>query len=138
MDANLVVTQFSSTAMFVWGFQQLKNAPWFPVLIQKGQIVFKRIISVAGAFLIHGGIGYVWDPKFDANGYRHLDLAIPSAAVLVVTMWHVLGQYVMQESWFQVIYNRLGMTTSSHASGPTLPAQVTAEGKIVTPEVRSY
>jgi hypothetical protein len=55
--------------------------------------------------------------------------------VIVVSLWHWLGQFVMQESWFQLIYNRIGMTTTTAAAGPTIPAQVTAEGKILTPTV---
>lgn len=107
MDANIVLTQFSSTAIFVWGFQQLKNAPWFPVLQDKGQKLIKRTLNVFAAIFIHGAIGYTWNPTYDANGYRHLDLAIPTTGVLLLSLWHWLGQYVMQESWYQIIYNRV-------------------------------
>lgn len=129
MDANIVVTQFSATAVFVWGMEQLKRATWFPLLQQKGQVMAKRVLSVIAAFFIHSGINYVWNPVFDVNGYRHLDLAIPATAVIMVGLWHWAAQFIMQESWFQLIFNRLGFTSAPQ--GPTAPARVDSEGKVV-------
>jgi len=111
MDANIVTTQFSATVCFVWAIQQLKKAKWFPLLEQKGQWLIKRGVSIIGAFFIHTSIGYVWNPTLDANGNRHLDLAIPTFAVMAVGLWHWFSQFVIQESWYQAAYNRFGLSS---------------------------
>lgn len=105
MDANIIMTQFTYSAVVVWGMQRLKSASWFP-LLQAGQAKLSRSVSVIAAFFGHAGISYVWDPSIDASGMRHLAIAIPTLWGAVLLMWHWLGQYVMQEMVYQAAANK--------------------------------
>lgn len=105
MDANIAVTQFTSAAVAVWAIQQLKNASWFPWLKNQGQVIAKRLVSVATAIGIHTGISYVWNTG-EVSGSHVLIITIPPLAVILVTVWHWLGQFVLQEGWYQAIYNK--------------------------------
>jgi hypothetical protein len=90
---------------------------------------------VVCAFFVHVGIGYTWEPQFDANGNRHLILAIPSLAVLAVNIWHWFNQFVLQEMVYQVTTNKI--TPTSVPTGKIIPAMVDATGQMVVPLVTS-
>jgi hypothetical protein len=112
MDSNIVLTQFTSGAVAVWAIQQLKNAAWFPWLKSEGQIVLKRALSVVSAITIHTSISYVWNPGAHP-GWHVLVITIPPASVVAVEVFHWLGQYVVQESYYQVVYNNNGKAKPS-------------------------
>src|ERR1700758_2257301 len=101
MDSSIVLTQFTSSATAVWAIQQLKNAKWFPWLHAEGQIIAKRFLSIASAIAIHTSISYVWNPGTTA-GWHVLVVTIPPATQIAVEMFHWLGQYVIQESYYQL------------------------------------
>lgn len=105
MDANIVMTQFTYSAVVVYGMQRLKAASWFP-LLQAGQARASRTFSIIAAFFGHAGISYVWDPTVDANGMRHLAIAIPTLWGAALLIWHWLGQYAMQETLYQAAANK--------------------------------
>jgi hypothetical protein len=105
MDANIAITQITSGAVAVWAIQQLKNAPWFPLLRDKGQVLAKRILSIVTAIGIHTGISHVWNPG-TVPGSHVLIINIPPATVVAVELYHWLGQYVIQESYYQLLYNK--------------------------------
>lgn len=129
MDANIVVTQFTASAVVVYGMQVLKNASWFP-LLQSGRKYASRIVSILAAFAIHGGVSYTWDPSLDASGNRHLLIAIPTAAAVCVYLWHWLGQYALQEVMYQGTVNKVSVTTDQAGSVPT---RVSPSGAMVVP-----
>lgn len=124
MDANVVVTQIGSTAIFVWAYQKLKLSPYFPVITEKTAKWAKIAVSAVAAFFIHGGIGYVWDPHLDANGNRQLVLSIPAYSVIALNLWHTLCQYIFQESWYQAFYNKFGMVVPGVLPAPQPPQGV--------------
>lgn len=108
MDANVAVTQFTAAGIVVWFIQQLKTAPWFPLLKKNEDLIRKRALSIIAAFAVHTGISYVWSPG-SVPGVAHvLMINIPPVSVLAVSVWHWLSQFVMQEGWYQVTYNRNG------------------------------
>jgi hypothetical protein len=107
MDANIVTTQFTAAAIFVWGMQRLKAAPWFPLLQQEGQRWIKRCTSIVTAFFVHTEISHVWSPG-KIEGSHVLIISIPPFAVIAVSVWHWLGQYAMQEVMYQATLNRAG------------------------------
>jgi hypothetical protein len=133
MDANLAVTQFTAAGVAVWAIQQLKNASWFPWLKQNGQAWGKRLLSIATAIGIHTGIGYVWNAGTPPTGYQYqLIINIPAVSIIAITMWHWLSQYVLQEAFYQVSYNRVTLTSTPE--GRVAPAQVTEHGQLVIPK----
>lgn len=129
MDANIVLTQVTAGASAVWLLQALKNWKYFP-LLQAGKKWASRIASIAAAFFIHGGVSYTWDPQMDANGNRHLLIAIPTLAAFAVFIWHWFGQYTLQELMYQGTINRPAVTTDETGS---VPARVAPSGAIVVP-----
>ena len=129
MEANVVMTQFTSAAVFVWAMQQLKSATWFPLLKHEGQVWAKRSASIATALGVHLGISHVWNP--DANGGHLLIITVPPLAVISVGAWHWLGQYAMQETMYQATVNKL--TTTNDPAG-AVPLKVNPEGQVVVPK----
>lgn len=96
MDASVGFTHFTSAAIVVWGLNKLKAASWFP-LLQKDWTTLNRGASVVLAFFVAQGIAYAWD-----STSRVLTITIPTLSVLLLNVWHWIGQYVMQETLFQV------------------------------------
>lgn len=107
MDANIVATQVTSAAVFVWAMQQIKAASWFPWLNAGGQVVTKRLISIAAAITIHTGIHFIWNPG-TGEVWRQVVINIPAPWVMAVTVWHWLNQFVAQEILYQITGNRNG------------------------------
>lgn len=133
MDANIAVTQFTAAGVAVWIIQKLKTSPYFPVLQEKSATWIKRLASIATAIGVHTGVAAVWNQGTPPSGYQYqLIINIPSVTVIMVTVWHWLGQYVMQEGWYQVAFNKVTLTT--HPVGPTIAPQITAQGEIVVPK----
>jgi hypothetical protein len=130
MDASIGMTQFGATCMGVYGIQLLKKSPWYPIAVSARKYL-SRIISVVLALVIHAGISYTWDPKLDANGNRHLDLAIPTLSFAAVLLWHWACQFAAQETIFQVAANRVGVTTDATGA---VPARVSPTGAVVVPK----
>jgi hypothetical protein len=98
-DVSLPLTHVTSAAIVVWGINKLKSASWFPFL-QKNWTIVNRTFSVVAAFGVSIGISYQWSAN--ASGGHQLVLQIPGLAALVLSLWHVLNQYVLQETLFQV------------------------------------
>ncbi len=130
MDANsvsnIVMTQFTSSALVVWGMQKLKNASWFPFL-QHGWANVSRIFSIVAAAAVAIGINYTWNPQT-----RGLLITLPTVYGAFVAGWHWLNQFALQETIYQATVNKISITTQPDA-GPAIPAKVTAEGKMVVP-----
>jgi hypothetical protein len=132
MEANVVMTQFTSAAVFVWGMQRLKDASWFPLLKHEGQVWQKRLASIGTALGVHLGISHVWNPGAQP-GTHVLIITVPAVSVIAVGAWHWLGQYAMQETMYQATVNKL--TTTSDATG-AIPLKVNAEGAVVVPAAK--
>ena len=102
MDSNIVVTQFTSAAVFVWIMQTLKGAKWFPWLKNEGQVWLKRTASIIAAIGTHTGIAHVWAPG-TGLGAGVLTVSLPPLAIIAVTMWHWVGQFTIQETVYQAV-----------------------------------
>lgn len=108
--ASVLFSHFTSAALVVYLIQVLKTAPWFPWLHDASAIWLKRAISVSGAFLAHIGISYAWHTGTVA-GTHVLILTIPAWQDLVIGGWRLVGQFVTQEGWYQIMYNRIVQAT---------------------------
>jgi hypothetical protein len=97
--SNVVFTHFTAAGLVVVTMNWLKNASWFP-LVQKDAVKLNRAFSMALALAVGIGIRYVWTPG--TEGTHILTLTIPSWSVLAAGLWHSIGQYLMQEGFFQV------------------------------------
>lgn len=114
MVSNVVMTQFTSSAVVVFLMQKLKSAAWFP-LIQEGKVLINRTISILSAAAVTIGIGYTWDPTLDASGNRHMTFAIPTLAAIAVGLWHWLNQYALNEMVYRA-------TAKPNGNGGATPA----------------
>jgi hypothetical protein len=109
--ASVLFSHFTSAALVVWIMQFLKNAKWFPWLQNEGQIWTKRFVSIFGALAAHTGINYAWHAGgILPNGAAYqLVLNIPPLAVLAEFLWRWAGQYIMQEGWYKLVYDRMSI-----------------------------
>jgi hypothetical protein len=105
VEANIVTTQFTAAAIFVYVMQKMKAAAWFPLLQDKGQQWMKRGASITCALGAQLGISHVWAPG-NVPGSHILTIAIPPVTVIAIGAWHWLGQYAMQEVMYQATANR--------------------------------
>lgn len=125
--ANIVITQFTSSAIVVYIMQKLKSASWFPFL-QHGQAAVSRIVSIALAGATAIGINYSWNPST-----RGLLITIPTLAGLALGLWHWLSQYATNEILYQATVNKVSVTHAANSDTPVMPAMVTKEGALVAP-----
>ena len=127
MDSNIVLTTITSSALFVLLIQWLKNSSWFPWL-QHGQKWASRIASLLLATAGSLGVGYVYN-----SASRSLTLTnLPTVWGILIWLWHIANHFALQETIYQSTVNKISVTTTP--TGPTLPAQVTAQGAVVVPE----
>ena len=111
MDANglsnLAVSQITLGAVMSWILQALKNAKWFPILQQDGTKVANIIAAIISSGVAITGLTYVYDPQAHTLLIQNFGLALVANAV-----WHWLTQYVMQEGWYQVMFNKVESTVT--------------------------
>lgn len=106
--ASVLFSHFTSAAVVVYAIQLLKSAKWFPWLQHEGQVSLKRIVSIAGALGAHTGITYAWHSLGSgtaAGGYQFI-VTLPPLSVVLAFVWRWAGQWITQESFYQVIYNK--------------------------------
>ena len=127
--SNVLATQFTSSAVVVYLMQKLKNASWFP-LVQQGRATLNRIVSIVAAFAVAVGVSWSWSLD-KASGTHTLVISGLSIYAVGHGLWHWLNQYALQETIYQTTSNKISLTTAP--AGPTVPAVVTADGKIVVP-----
>jgi hypothetical protein len=107
--ASVLFSHFTSAALVVWIMQVLKKATWFPWLQMQGQAELKRFVSLVGALAAHTGINYAWHANLAAQGGYQLLVTIPPLSFIVQFVWRWIGQYVMQEGWYKLVYERLSV-----------------------------
>jgi hypothetical protein len=116
LDANIAVTQFTAAGIAAYGIQVLKKSKWWPLLSEQSSTWIKRLYSIVTAIGVHTGIGAVWNQGAPPVGYKYqLILNIPAFSVIVVTVWHWISQFVMQEGWYQVAFNKVIGTNPNQA-----------------------
>jgi len=106
MPSDLLFTHVTAAAVFVMVLQTLKKAEWFPWIQETGQTWLKRATSIAYAVGAHTGITAVWNPSSHGAGWHTLTFTIPSGMVILTTLWHMTGQYSLQEMIYQATGNR--------------------------------
>lgn len=107
--ASVLFSHFTSAALVVYLIQVLKNAKWFPWLQAGGQIWAKRIVSILGALAAHTGISYAWHSIASTTGGYQLVITIPPLPFIAEFVWRWAGQYVMQEGWYKMVYDKLSI-----------------------------
>lgn len=100
--ANVAVTEFTTSAVFVWLLQTLKSASWFPWL-KKNQAKVTRLWSVALAGLGAVGVSYTWTSM---SGQQGVFIAWPGWIPIGIGLWHWLNQFAMQETIYQATANK--------------------------------
>jgi hypothetical protein len=117
MVSSVEITQITAAGVASYGLQVLKNSKWWPFLTEESSTLVKRLYSIATAIGVHTGIGAVWNHGAPPEGYQYqLIINIPSLAAMAVTVWHWIQQFVMQEGWYQVAFNKVVGTNPNTAS----------------------
>ena len=94
-DANLVLTQFTTSALIVAAINWLKASKYFP-WITKEKTALLRMMSIAAATATSVGIGHVWN----SADHSLLITGITWAAVFAF-FWALIKSFVMNETIFQ-------------------------------------
>ena len=117
MDSlNLLTSQVTVGAVLSYALQVFKKASWFPVLQEDSakavKIFFAAVTSLCGVT----GLTYVVDPTAHTLLIQNFSWALVGPA-----LWHWLSQFVMQEGWYQAVFNKTTVAP---------PAQVGVTGTI--------
>lgn len=113
-SVSVVGTQLSSTLLVVGSMQALKKAKWFP-LVQEGQKVLNRAVSIGAAAFISAGIHYTWDPLAN-NGT--LVLTGLSIWAIAHALFHVAAQYIYQETGYTVLQSLQAIAKAAESPKP--------------------
>lgn len=116
--SNVASTELGSTLLAVGGMQALKKAKWFP-LLQEGQKVLNRFVSVIVALGISAGISYTWNPTNHSLLITNLSLS-----TIGVALFHWVSQYIYQETGYTVLQGltALQKVAATVQPGPNKPA----------------
>ena len=109
MDGSqLVVSQLTLGAVASWVLEALKKASWFPVLSDESTKVAKVFWAALTSLLAVTGLSYVYDPTAHTLLIQGFSLTLVANAV-----WHWLTQFVMQEGWYQAVFNKPAAVVSA-------------------------
>lgn len=92
MTADLAITEVTSGAILVYLLQLAKK--WFPQLEQAQGWILRGLSAV---WAIVSTILVSWEWTAHPEGGGTLTLVIPSLAVALTAIWHVLSQFSLQE-----------------------------------------
>jgi hypothetical protein len=120
--ASVLFSHFTSAAVVVYLIQLLKSAKWFPWLQNEGQITLKRIVSIAGALGAHTGITYAWHSlgAGTATGGYQFIVTLPPLSVVAAFVWRWAGQWIMQEGWYKIVYNKVAQIENIPVPAPQI------------------
>lgn len=129
MDPNtsIAATHATATLLTVGGIQWLKKIKAL-TFVQAGTKFVSRAISLVTAFLVSAGIHYTWVPNSD--GTHDFGLSHVSFYVLVIGLFHVMGQFIYQETGYQVLQGIQavqGILNFLQSAAPAVPVSPTPE-----------
>jgi hypothetical protein len=130
--SNVVMTQFTSSAVVVYLMQKVKTAKWFP-LVQQGRATVNRMVSIVAAFLVAVGVSWTWSLD-QSTGTHTLVITGLSVYALLHGAWHWLNQFALQETVYQATVNKVSVTTDATDS---IPVRVAPGGAVVVPEAKA-
>ncbi len=118
--STLVVSQITLGAVASWVLQALKNSSWFPLLSEESSKVAKIAWGVVASICAITGLTYVYDATAHTLLIQNFGLGLVANAV-----WHWLTQFVMQEGWYQVVFNKVDPTRKQTAVQAKAAADIT-------------
>jgi hypothetical protein len=127
MVSNIAVTEFTTSALFVFLIQRLKAWKAF-TLLQAGKAWASRWASVFLAAVGAVGVSYTWTTY---SGTPGVFSAWPGWYAIAIAGWHWLNHYAMQETIYQATANKVSLTTDAKGS---VPMRVSPEGSVVVPQ----
>lgn len=101
MTDPTILTNLTFAAIASFIIERLKNAAWFPFVQQEGTLIASRILAAITAFASASGIHYAW-----SSDHTTLTLTNLSLATIGVALWHWLGQFIVQEGWYQAVISK--------------------------------
>jgi hypothetical protein len=121
--ASVLFSHLTAAALVVYVIQFLKKTKYFPWLQNEGQVILKRVISVGGALGAHTGITFAWHSLgAGSSGSHQFIVTLPAWSVVAAFLWRWAGQWVMQEGWYQTIFNKVMLApATSLAALPPKP-----------------
>jgi hypothetical protein len=105
-NASIAASHIGGTLLVVSGIQwvkKLKAIPW----VATGTKAVSRVLSILAAFCVQAGINYEWTAN--PNGTHNLLLTNVSLAVVGIGLFHVITQFLYQETGYQVLQGIQGV-----------------------------
>ena len=99
---SIALSQITLGAIASWVLERLKSAKWFPLLTEESDKLVKVFAAALTSFLAITGLSYVYDPVAHTLLIQNFGLSAIGAAA-----WHWVTQFIMQEAWYQNIFNKV-------------------------------
>lgn len=88
-------------AVFSYLLQILKKVSWFPILTAESAKAVKVFFAMLTSLCAVTGLTYVFDPVAHTVLISNFSLALVGHAI-----WQWATQFVMQEGWYQLVFNK--------------------------------
>jgi len=88
-------------AVFSYLLQMLKKVSWFPILTEESAKAIKIFFASLTSLCAVTGLTYVYNPIAHTVLISNFSLALVGHAV-----WQWATQFVMQEGWYQLVFNK--------------------------------
>lgn len=92
MISNLAVTEFTDSALIVWGLRKLQSAKWFPWL--KHEYENMRVLA-SGFLAALAAVGTQW--TWDSSTHT-LTIVNITFTTVALAFWHWLNHFAIQET----------------------------------------
>jgi len=115
---NMLATQLTAGAACAYLLQLVQKwskIPW----VTEHTTVINNGIRLGLAFISSLGITWVWSSA--DNGGHVITIAIPSAFVIMQTLWHIFGQFALQHGWGKVLSLSEGQPQGQPQGAPANP-----------------
>lgn len=128
MDSNLLASQVTLGAVFAWLLQLAKRTSWFPVLQEDSARVVKVLFSAVTS------LGAITGLSFAYNATAHtLMIGNLSWAMVLPSLWHWLTQFIIQEGWYQAVFNKATIVPVANQEQAAVAVSPAAAQKIMKP-----
>ncbi len=111
-------------AVFSYLLQILKKVSWFPILTEESAKAVKVFFAALTSVCAVTGLTYVYSPTAHTVLISNFSLALVGHA-----LWQWATQFVMQEGWYQLVFNKPKLIISPSPAQSSLPVQYQSSKK---------
>lgn len=94
-------SQIAVAAIFSYLLQTLKRVSWFPILTEDSAKAVKVFFAALTSVCAATGLTYVYNPTAHTVLISNFSLVLVGHA-----LWQWVTQFVVQEGWYQLVFNK--------------------------------